>query len=150
MGTTGDQSAGDLALAFYEALLRGRTAAEALFDARHAVAGAEDTTPLQLTMAGYADLRLVAAKATTKTKAKTKAQTKAKTTAMTKAKTTAKTKAASDARSHATPPHRSSAPTTRPKVKSGKTKPARPARGSTGSSGRPTQRRGAARPKRAR
>jgi hypothetical protein len=60
MGTTGDESADAIAQAFYDALLRGRTAAEALFDARHAVDGSADTTALQLTMAGYADLRLVA------------------------------------------------------------------------------------------
>jgi len=59
MGNTGDTSAGAIAQALYAALLRGRTAAEALFDARHTVPGDADTTPLQLVMAGYADLRLV-------------------------------------------------------------------------------------------
>jgi len=66
MGTTTDVAAWEVGRVLYDRLLAGRTAAEALWEARRSAekhAGAPtrgyDTTALQLTMSGYADLRLV-------------------------------------------------------------------------------------------
>lgn len=68
MGLTSDQLAGRVSRAFYDALLAGRTAAQALFDARRLVHDAaghdtplrDDSSAMQLAMSGYADMRLVA------------------------------------------------------------------------------------------
>jgi SIR2-like domain/CHAT domain len=69
MGLTSDEMASRVARSFYERLLKGRNAAQALHQARRRTfddanaAGKplQDTTLMQLAMAGYADLRLVGA-----------------------------------------------------------------------------------------
>ena len=63
MGMVQDEPAKLLMLRFYEALLAGRSAAQALHAARPAARAARafphDATALQVAMSGYADLRLV-------------------------------------------------------------------------------------------
>jgi len=65
MGNVMDESSSTLMLAFYDALLAGTSAIEALHQARPAALAKgkptpEDSTALQVAMTGYADLRLVA------------------------------------------------------------------------------------------
>lgn len=110
MGQTSDQLAGRVSRAFYDALLAGRTAAQALFDARRLVYAAarheyhvrDDSSAMQLAMSGYADMRLVAPvkrgvkKAGAKTAKKSAKKSATKTT--TKARSATKTKQHSRAR----------------------------------------------------
>ncbi len=87
MGLTSDQLAGRVSRAFYDALLAGRTAAQALFDARRQVHAAsrhepsmrDDSSAMQLAMSGYADMRLVAPATRGVKQAAKKTATKART-----------------------------------------------------------------------
>lgn len=58
-GSVGDESAADLIVAFYAALLRGQTVAEALHTARRQTVRKDPATPLFYTVSGHPEFRLV-------------------------------------------------------------------------------------------
>ncbi len=80
MGSTNDVLAGRVARAFYDTLLEGRTAAHALYAARRHVHDwaqqqahlRNDSSTMQLSMSGYADLRLVPSRRSATTRGATK------------------------------------------------------------------------------
>jgi CHAT domain-containing protein len=67
-GSMADEPAADLMVAFYVALMRGQTVAEALYTARRQMIRKDPLTPLYYTISGYPEFRLVTREPGKKTK----------------------------------------------------------------------------------